>query len=385
MGTPDLTTKDFWVSASTLVMANPLDATAVSEAEFIREWVMDQPGLSVHMLFRTSGSSGKGKWVALSKTALLESAQAVNDFLKVTAEDRWLQTLPLFHVGGMGIAARGYVAGCDVIGGLEKWDAVRCSQLLAREKITLTSLVPAQMADLISLGVSAPESLRAVVIGGGRLDATLYQNARDHGWPVQESYGMTETCSQVATALPGERDLCVLPLWDVTEHADGCLQVRGNAMFTGYVGCGENGCFIEDPKDDAWFVTHDRGVVVGDHLIIHGRSDRCVKILGELVDLSEVEQEIQEVIKKMERPYQELAVMAVAPPEAGVHMETRRGTLLIACVEQNENLSDVLEKYNADCHPLHRIKGVALLDSLPRTGIGKISYPELELLLKSER
>mgnify|MGYP001952634822 CR=1 FL=1 len=102
-------------------------------------------------------------------------------------------------------------------------------------------------------------------------------------------------------------------------------------------------------------------------------------------ELAKVEQEIQEVIKKMERPYQELAVMAVAPPEAGVHMETRRGTLLIACVEQNENLSDVLEKYNADCHPLHRIKGVALLDSLPRTGIGKISYPELELLLKSER
>ncbi|BDS08352.1 hypothetical protein NT6N_33920 [Oceaniferula spumae] len=382
----DLTKADFWLSADTHVLANPRDLVACSEAGTIQQWSKSEPRLSGHMLFRTSGSTGKGKWVALSKSALLASARAVNDFLEVTAADRWLLTLPLFHVGGVGIAARAYLSGSMIVRTSEKWEPVHCHRQLTDEKITLTSLVPAQLSDLVRLDLAAPESLRAVLIGGGRLDDTLYKKATELEWPVRETYGMTETASQVATAKAGERKLNVLPCWEVFENSDGCLRVKGEALFTGYVGCENDSCFLEEPHDaEGWFLTNDRGALTKGQLTIQGRADRCVKILGELVDLNEVEQTIHATMEALGYSYQELAVMAVEPPTTGEYRDVRRGVLLVVCIEQSDNFSKVLECYNERCQPLHRIKGIAVLDPLPRTAIGKISYAELQQILKSDK
>lgn len=385
METLDLTSSRFWSTSESLVFANPRDPIALSEAEIMQPWIGTQAELIAHLLFRTSGSTGKGKWVALSKSALLASARAVNEFLNVTSADRWLLTLPAFHVGGMGIAARAYLARCKMVNDNKKWDAARCHQLCVTENITLTSLVPAQLLDLVRLKLPAPESLRALLVGGGRLEDSVYQKAIDLGWPVHETYGMTETSSQVATANAAERRLRVLPHWEVSVNDDGRLQLRGEAALTCYVGCERGACFMEDPKQDGWLVTNDRGNVSCGELTVYGRADRCVKILGELVDLSEVERTIQLVSKEAGLPYQELVVMAVQPPEAGEYRDQRRGTLLILCCEKNEGMSGMLGKYNAACHALQRIKGIALLEAIPRTPIGKIDYPLLSQLLQSEK
>lgn len=385
MATPDLTSDFFWKSVNSAVLANPLDSTAVEEAARIRRWIPGQPSLASHVLFRTSGSSGRAKWVALSKRALLASARAVNDYLKITAADRWLQSLPLFHVGGMGIAARARVAGCAVAAGPERWHAGECREILNSAGVTMVSLVPAQLADFVRLGAPPPGCLRAAIIGGGRLDDALYQSATDLGWPLRESYGMTETASQIATAAPGRRKLEILPGWEVAAAADGLLRVRGPSLLTGYVGCGPDGCFFEDLKSDAWFATNDRGAVSDGCLSVTGRADRCVKVLGELVDLGEVELGLLRTLETMQKPRQDLAVVAVAPAEGASHRERRRGALLVLCADENKNLGEALERYNADCHPLHRVNRLVVLDGLPRTGIGKIAYPELERLLDNEK
>ncbi|MGA0846004.1 MAG: hypothetical protein ACO3RV_05635, partial [Luteolibacter sp.] len=81
------------------------------------------PGLENQVLFRTSGSSGKAKWVALSKSSLIVSATAVNRHLNVSANDCWGLALPLRHVGGFGVAARAFAAGCRLACFNARWNA----------------------------------------------------------------------------------------------------------------------------------------------------------------------------------------------------------------------------------------------------------------------
>ncbi|MBK1829159.1 AMP-binding protein [Verrucomicrobiaceae bacterium R5-34] len=385
MEASDLTSSEFWSSTQPWVIPNPRDSVAVAEAEIIQPWLEQQAGLQGHLLFRTSGSTGKGKWVALSRSALLASARAVNEFLQVTPNDRWLLTLPLFHVGGFGIAARSYLAGCLMLQGESSWDAERCYDRLCEESITLTSLVPAQLGDLVGLGRSAPPSLRAVLIGGGRTDDSIYQQAVELGWPVHETYGMTETASQVATAPTGGRQLQILPHWQVGTDEHQLLKFQGEALFSAYVGCDQGRCFIDDPKQDGWFISSDRGEVASGILTVMGRADRCVKVLGELVDLSEVESTLKRVADEAGLSQRELIVTAVQPPKAGEYRDQRRGTLLVLCTDQDDGLASLLEKYNAVCPALQRIKGIAVLGEIPRTAIGKIDYPLIQQLLQSDQ
>ena len=63
--------------------------------------------ISAHLGFLTSGTtlvdSRSYKVVLISKKAFLESAQAINKFFLISANDKWLQCLPRFHVGGMAV------------------------------------------------------------------------------------------------------------------------------------------------------------------------------------------------------------------------------------------------------------------------------------------
>src|SRR5690606_11909007 len=79
------------------------------EAERLHRELPDLPG---HVWFTSSGTlatPGASKWIALSKNAILASAHAVNTHLGISASDSWGLTLPLAHVGGMGIIARAHL------------------------------------------------------------------------------------------------------------------------------------------------------------------------------------------------------------------------------------------------------------------------------------
>ncbi len=77
---------------------------------------------------------------------------------------------------------------------------MRFAEEMNEGAVTLTSLVPTQVHDLVQCALACPPSLRAVVVGGAELDPVLGERARELGWPVLQSYGMTEAASQVATA-----------------------------------------------------------------------------------------------------------------------------------------------------------------------------------------
>ncbi|MBL7687804.1 MAG: AMP-binding protein, partial [Bdellovibrionaceae bacterium] len=183
----------------------------------------------------TSGTTSgmkSGSLVVLSHEALEVSARAVNSHLQVSSQDRWGLALPLFHIGGLMILIRAALVGVGVSRFDESWDARRFHRWLGDARVTLLSLVPTQVFDLVEAGLTAPRGLRAVIVGGARLEPELFQRARDLGWPLLVSYGMTECGSQVATGSLAEPGV-LRPLLHVEARSvDGVIEIRSRAMMT---------------------------------------------------------------------------------------------------------------------------------------------------------
>ena len=365
MDRSELTFADFWQSEQCQVLANPRDAGALMQARLIEAWARQQPELNGHLLFATSGSSGGLKWVALSRHALLASAKMVNQHLSAGSDDRWLMALPDFHVGGMGIAARCYDAGCELVKLEGKWNPDLYHSITDSENVSLSSLVPAQLYDLVQRGLKAPQCLRALMIGGGRLSDSVYEQAIKLGWPVMETYGMTEASSQIATASQGSRDLKILPGWQVKLGEDERLLVKGAALLTGYVACFDDTCQLLDPKRDGWFASEDVVMLESEGMLIRGRLDRCVKVLGELINLSEVEVKVKASVPEA-LPEQSIAVVAVE--------DSRKGHRLVLCGDKSLTLDSICSEYNRHCHPVERLDGVFSVAEIPRSPLGKVLY-----------
>ena len=324
--------------------------------------------LEGHVLFETSGSSGKPKQVAISKQALLASADAVNSHLRVTADSAWGLALPVHHVGGFGVAARAYRAECSLQVFSTRWNASHFGEWLHESAVTHTSLVPTQVHDLVRAKISAPNGLFAVVVGGGLLDAKTGQAARDLGWPVLASYGMTEAASQIATQgldalakIYQPSPLPLLPIWEATIRSGEILAIRGPALFSGDV---TDGHFTPRPSD--WQQTSDRVDLQNRLLTPLGRVDSLVKVLGELVDPQSIEVELMACSGNRLAP-SSFAVVAI-PDERAEHR-------LVPVFESEVGLGliDVtLQDYERKAPRFLRLGSPILIEKMPVSEMGKI-------------
>ena len=329
-----------------------------------------------HVLVKTSGTEGKAKWVALSKPAFLLSAEAVNAHLESTAQDRWLIALPTHHVGGFSIYARAYASGASVHHYEGKWDAARFAALCQRERISLTSLVPTQVFDLAQQRLCAPHSLRAIVVGGGGLSQEIGQQARALGWQVLQSYGMTETASQVATEPLhhlqvdfAPDDLEVLPLWDLHTDAESVLSISGTALASGYV--------IEDEANSSFWQPIEQPMRTRDRVSLRaGRSRRflrfleresqMLKILGELVSLPPLQARLDALALA-----QGIRGRCVIVPVD----DARRGQSLILAHEGDG--APLLAHFNAQVQPFEKLQCAVEVTEMPTTDLGKVKLADL--------
>jgi O-succinylbenzoic acid--CoA ligase len=333
---------------------------------------VEVPGL---VFFRTSGSTGTPKWIGLSRRALLVSAAAVNRHLEVSPESCWALALPVDHVGGFGVAARVFEAGCRLVEFGRKWSAAEFAGWLAETGATHLSLVPTQVHDLVGSGLRAPKSLRAIVVGGGVLSETTGRAARDLGWPVLASYGMTETCSQVATQglelldspyypLP----IALLPCWEARVDVDGRIMLKGEALFSGMLVSDDGGWKYEERRSE-WHLTSDSGRLEGRSLFLTGRADAQVKILGELVDPVAVEAELLALSSRSD-------FVVVAVPDV------RAGNRLVLVHEGGDSgLAEVLAAYHLSCPGFRRISACFSMGQIPRGPLGKPLRKELSQIV----
>jgi O-succinylbenzoic acid--CoA ligase len=374
-----------WDSSSTTVSANPewLRSRNKTLAEIERQL----PRLDAHVWVATSGTSsdepGRVRWVALSKQAFLASAGAVNAHLAATASDVWAHALPLFHVGGLGILARAHLCGARVVAAVQRrWEPSAFRDAVAESGATLSALVPSQIHDLVEAGLDSPRSLRAIVVGGARLDPSLYRAARGLGWPCLPSYGLTETCSQVATAslesLSGHACPASVPVLghaEIRAGDDQRLWIRAASLLTCYAELADRGTRAWDPKRDGWFETDDIGRVAGGEVEVLGRASESVKILGEMVSLPALEDRAWQWAVELglqAAPGFDLAVVAQPHPRLGHELVLALAGQALSPERRVEAESSLASFCREALMPFERIQRVAWVDAIPRTPLGKV-------------
>jgi len=338
------------------------------------DWEFDDPQLMVF----TSGSTGDPKAVVLTMGNMLASATASGFRLGVDPDDRWLLTLALYHVGGLAPVLRSTLYGTAVV--LRSgFDPGTVADDIERYDISVVSLVPTMLSEMLERRGTLSDSLRAVLLGGAPAPKSLIERCRNYSIPVFPTYGMTETASQIATARPQQafdRDGTVgrpllwteLTLVDddgqpVESGQRGEIVVSGPTVTAGYYG-------DVDANVDA-FCEH--GLRTGDvgytdeqgYLYVLNRLDDRIISGGENIDPGE--------IVELLRSHPEVDEAAVV----GIPDETWGERVAALVVPKRETLSE--ESVETFCR--ERLAGyklprlIAVTNALPRTASGTIKRP----------
>jgi O-succinylbenzoic acid--CoA ligase len=232
------------------------------------------------VVLHTSGTTAAPKPVELSYGNFRASAEAAAANLPLTPDDRWLCVLPLFHVGGLSILTRSAFAGSTAVVH-ERFDVAAVAESLESGEATVVSLVGTMLRRLQERGLSGAPSLRAALVGGGPVPRDLLEWGRSIGLPLLLTYGMTETCSQIATAVPGDHGGLAKPLPGVELKIapGGEILIRGPMVSRGALAA------------DGWLHSGDRGRLDGDgYLWVDGRIKDTIVTGGENVAAAEVEE-----------------------------------------------------------------------------------------------
>lgn len=366
-----------WSENTSELLVNPRLPRAEHERLEAIAAAHDAPG---RVWLATSGASGPVKLVAHTRASLLASAAAVNAHLDADAFDVWVNVLPLFHVGGLGIEARARLSSARVCGDHDgegmppPWSARGFMRTIEREAGTLSALVPAQVHDLVAADLRAPVSLRAVVVGGSALDPELWARARALRWPLLPSYGATECGSQIATAPLDALDeeacppLILLAETKVAVTDDALLRVHTPALFAGYGADATPAGFV-DPRVDGWWTTEDRGSLDADGAVtIAGRGADFFTVGGENVGLPRLERILAQAVETTGFTG-DAALLPTTDARLG-HVVT-----LVYAGGASQTVDTLRDAFNAEVAPFERIRLVRRLPELPRTPLAKLDRP----------
>ena len=230
------------------------------------------------VILHTSGTTATPKPVELTYGNFRASAAAAQANLPIGPDDRWLCVLPLFHVGGLSILTRTAFYGASAIVH-ERFDADAERESLESGEATVVSLVATMLRRLRDAGLERAPALRAALIGGGPVPRDLLEWGREVGLPLLQTYGMTETCSQIATAAAGSDAARPLPGVEVRIGDGGEILARGPMVSRGALG------------EDGWLHTGDLGRLDDDGFLhVEGRIKDTIVTGGENVAAAEVEE-----------------------------------------------------------------------------------------------
>jgi len=355
---PDLKTED-----TTLILKEELN--------------LDDPALIIF----TSGSTNKSKGVILSFKSLYNNAINSNQLLRYSISDRWLASLPFYHVGGFSIIVRAVLFGIpilipdtlsiqDLISAIKKWQP------------TYISMVSTQLKKIIDEGIAPNPELKNCLIGGGFADQKLLTNAYDFGWPVNVVYGSSETSSfvtallkdelifkpnSVGRAVPTNRILISDTLGNELKPFEiGEITVQSNALMSGYLDENDTNKVIKN----GMYFTDDLGYLDEEgYLFLSGRKNHFISTGGENINPHEIENAL------LKHPLiEEAAVYPLKDVEWGEIV-----TASIVLKDKSSNLSsDEIKIFLKDRLPGFKIpKKIFFEVNLPKNELGKIQKDKL--------
>jgi len=318
---------------------------------FISSFPFNQPlknhsslPISQSLFLFTSGSTGLPKIAVLSLSNLIANALGAILELNLEAQDRWLLSLPLYHVGGIGIVMRSILARATIV--LNEQDT----------EITHLSWVPTQLYRATPIY----KKLRCLLLGGAPVS-----NFPSH-LPCFISYGLTEMGSLVAASYKPSEISCGHPLKmrEISIASDGEILVRGDCLFQGYW---ENQKLSRPFDLDGWFRTGDIGKYDSyKGLTVIGRKDWQFISGGENIQPEEIENALLQIDSILEA-----AVVPTSDPEYGA-----RPVAFIKTSNLQLNRQSI-KKFLLDKLPKYKIPtSLFLVDEIPKKGL-KIDRAQL--------
>lgn len=254
----------------------------------------DDPAREAAIVF-TSGTTGRPKGAVLTRGNQLAAARASCAVLPLAPGDRWLASLPFFHVGGMGIVERCLLSGACVVLPAS-FSADELGRSVEEQAVTHLSVVDATLRRILEArsGNGLPERVRAAVVGGGPVSPALLEACPQ----ALASYGLTESCAMATLVRPGaapaQRRTAgqALPGIELRIAADGVIELRGPTVMRGYLDDAEatRAAIVE-----GWLRTGDLGELDAEgSLRVLSRRDDLVISGGENVYPAEIEHALRE-------------------------------------------------------------------------------------------
>jgi len=344
------------------------------------------------LVCHTSGSTGKPKGVLLTQQALATNAAHSVAMHDMTAGDRILTTLPLFHVGGLNNQTTPALQNGATLVLHARFDPVATFDAIERERITLTVLVPTQLTMMMALPrwrTADLSGLRMISTGSTIIPRHVIDAVHARGVPMVQIYGLTETCP-IAAYLRPEDALrkagstgkaaahCEVRVVDgedrdVARGERGEIVMRGANVMAGY---------WKQPEASAralaggWFHSGDIGHFDDEGFLwVDGRAKEMIISGGENIAPAEIENVLLEcpdvaevaVVGRPDARWGEVAVAVVAPKDG--HAIDAEGLLTA--------LEGRIARYK---HP----RQVLVVGQLPKTALGKVRREEVRRMAAEE-
>ncbi len=335
--------------------------------------------------FLTSGSTGMPKVLPIKRRQVFFAASSSSENFKPGKNKYWLLCLPLNHVGGINVIYRSLLYH-SAIYLVSRFDVEEIRGLLHENKsFEAASMVPTMLTKLLDHTFFRVQfQFKALLLGGGPISMNLINTSLTRGLPIVTSYGMTETCAQIAANPMLQPSGAYIPKKSVGSifspneieirdengnslpfNETGQIWLRGPQVFDGYYANHQNQYSFDS---DGWFNTGDYGHLNRKkHLFIENRRTDIIITGGENVNPVEIEEVINEIIG-----VKEAAVIGV-PDE-------KWGQMVVAFVvlsDPDVGRNDIKKFLKSRLVSYKVPKQIISVPELPKTSTHKVIKPEL--------
>ena len=243
------------------------------EVELIDRWASPS---DFRMLLKTSGTTDRGRWVALADDSLRLNVFGHLPLLGLSRETILLSVLPWHHAFGLVLdLLTGLFSGAAIILDIAGGRDIELSRALISEfNVNHLSATPLFFDRLLSGWPELSSQLKGGIIGGAPICGELARGLE--GTMIRAGYGQTEAGPGITLGEPGEFMANILgyPLnCDTYIANDGELMFRGPNAFLGYW----NGVELEEPETE-WIPTGDLVSQSESALVFRGRKQNNFKL-----------------------------------------------------------------------------------------------------------